>query len=253
MRRSVRFCLALPRCAIGAFWFAVAMKVAKFVMSSATLDTSIRSEPHHLRRDRLRRRLQHRRGDRVHRVPEPPVVQRRGRDLREPVRRGGLPPVGERLPSSTARPAGSAPPAPGRSPRTAAARPAAAPAAASIVATTPRSSHHAPGRGDVAERQVPGPLGQHRRLPGVQQRLDLGRGPQVALGDHLRLAVHPRHLPQVPVRAPPNFFGYRLAMTIGHTPGTEHNQVPDERVTRGNAGRMSAARPARTLNLGNSG
>ena len=35
-RRSVRFCLALPRCAIGALPLPVSMKVAKFVMSSAT-------------------------------------------------------------------------------------------------------------------------------------------------------------------------------------------------------------------------
>jgi len=39
-RRSPRFCLALPRCASGARPFAVAMKVAQFVMSSATDDTS---------------------------------------------------------------------------------------------------------------------------------------------------------------------------------------------------------------------
>ena len=32
---------------------------------------------------------------RVHRVPEPAVIQRRGRDLGEPVRRGGAPPVRE--------------------------------------------------------------------------------------------------------------------------------------------------------------
>ena len=36
----MRFCFALPRCAIGARPFPVAMNVAKFVMSSATLDTS---------------------------------------------------------------------------------------------------------------------------------------------------------------------------------------------------------------------
>ena len=39
-RRSARFCLALPRCAIGALPFAVSMKVAKLVMSSATEETS---------------------------------------------------------------------------------------------------------------------------------------------------------------------------------------------------------------------
>lgn len=39
-RRSLRFCFALPRCAIGAFAFAVVMKVAKLVMSSATEETS---------------------------------------------------------------------------------------------------------------------------------------------------------------------------------------------------------------------
>ena len=35
-RRSARFCLALPRCAIGALALPVSMNVAKFVMSSAT-------------------------------------------------------------------------------------------------------------------------------------------------------------------------------------------------------------------------
>src|SRR5271169_626593 len=39
-RRSLRFCLALPRCAMGALPFAVSMNVAKLVMSSATEDTS---------------------------------------------------------------------------------------------------------------------------------------------------------------------------------------------------------------------
>ncbi len=39
-RRSVRFCLALPRCAIGALPLPVSMKVAKLVMSSATELTS---------------------------------------------------------------------------------------------------------------------------------------------------------------------------------------------------------------------
>ena len=35
-RRSVRFCFALPRCAIGALSLPVSMKVAKLVMSRAT-------------------------------------------------------------------------------------------------------------------------------------------------------------------------------------------------------------------------
>jgi hypothetical protein len=39
-RRSERFCLALPRCAIGALPLPVSMKVAKFVMSSATDEQS---------------------------------------------------------------------------------------------------------------------------------------------------------------------------------------------------------------------
>jgi hypothetical protein len=50
--------------------------------------------------------------------------------------------------------------------------------------------------------QVPGPFGQHRSLPGVQQRLDLRGGAQIPFGHHLRRAVDPGHLPQVPVRPP---------------------------------------------------
>jgi hypothetical protein len=50
---------------------------------------------------------------------------------------------------------------------------------------------------DTANGRAP-----HRLLAGVQQRPDVGRGTQVPLGDHLRLAVHPAHLAQVPVRLP---------------------------------------------------
>jgi hypothetical protein len=39
-RRSVRFCLACPRWAIGAAWLVESMKVAKWVMSSASADRS---------------------------------------------------------------------------------------------------------------------------------------------------------------------------------------------------------------------
>ena len=44
------------------------------------------------------------------------------------------------------------------------------------------------------------------------RRGDLRGGAQVPLGDHLRLAVHAGHLPQVPVRLAAIFFGYRLAI-----------------------------------------
>jgi hypothetical protein len=40
IRRSDRFCLALPRCAIGALSLPVSMKVAKLVMSRATEEMS---------------------------------------------------------------------------------------------------------------------------------------------------------------------------------------------------------------------
>src|SRR5664280_2688026 len=74
-----------------------------------------------------------------------------------------------------------------------------------------------PGRRDTAEAQVPGPLGHRRTLAGIQQRLDIGPRTQVTLRDHLRLAVHPRHLAQVPVRLPADHLLVQTRHTLGHT------------------------------------
>jgi len=88
-RRSDRFCFALPRWAIGA---AVLPRVDEGgeVGHVQGHRAGVQPEPlGHGQRQLLLDSGQ--RVDRhgVHRVPEPPVVQRRGRDLGEPVRRGG--------------------------------------------------------------------------------------------------------------------------------------------------------------------
>ena len=58
----------------------------------------------------------------------------------------------------------------------------AAPASSSMMAATPRSASSPHARGHRPEVQVPGPLGQHLLLAGVQQRLHLSRGPDIPLG-----------------------------------------------------------------------
>ncbi len=156
---------------------------------------------HDRHRDRAAGLLQLLRGDRVHRVPEPAVIQRRSGDLREPVRRGGLPPVREgglgarrdqpvQRRQHQVRAGGQR--LPGR----------ARPGRCVDHGSNPEVFHDAPGCGDAPKRQVPGPLRQHGGLPGIQQRLDVSRGAHVPLGDHLGPAVHAGHLPQVPVRLP---------------------------------------------------
>jgi hypothetical protein len=137
--------------------------------------------------------------ERVHRVPEPPVVQRGDADLGEPVRRGRAPPLGEatfgtRVDDPVQR----------RQPKVGAHRQR-QPGRAGPDGGVDERGHlqvvqQTPHRGHRPELQVPGPLGQHRLLAGIEQRLDLGCGAHVPLGDHLRFAVHPAHLAQVPVR-----------------------------------------------------
>src|ERR1019366_906337 len=47
--------------------------------------------------------------------------------------------------------------------------------------------------------------------------LDIGGRTQVALRDHLRLAVDPRHLAQIPVRPPADHLLVQTCHTLGHT------------------------------------
>ena len=140
-------------------------------------------------------------GDGVHRVPEPAVIQRGGADLGEPVRRGGPPPVrelrfrarGDQPVQRRQRQVG-----PGGQRLPGRARPRC------LVDDRDHAEllKHAPGRGHVPERQVPGPLWQHGCLAALHRGGDLRGGAQVPFGDHFRLAVHAGHLPQVPVRLP---------------------------------------------------
>ena len=140
-------------------------------------------------------------GDRVHRIPEPAMIQRTRHDLGEPVGRGGLPPVGERRFR-----AGGDDPVEGaqRQVGTDTHRDARRLSTGHLVhdADHVQTPHCPPHRGHIPERQVPGSLRQGGRVPARHRRGDIGRRPQIPLGDHLGLAVHPGHLPQIPVRLP---------------------------------------------------
>jgi len=139
--------------------------------------------------------------DGMHGVPELAVVQHRGTDLGEPVRgRGAPPPLEPELGARVDQPAQ-------RGQRQVGAHRRAGVAAPGPDHLVNQRDHaeaikHPPGGGDVAECEVSGPLGCDRGLLGVERGLDIGGRPEVALGDHLGLAVHPGHLPQVPVRLP---------------------------------------------------
>ncbi len=156
------------------------------------------NDPH---RDRAADCFQLFQGDGVHRFPEPPVIQGAGRDLGEPVRGGGLPPVRERrLGTRRNEPVQ-------RRQRQVGARGQRRPGRAGAGHLVddrgdPQVLQHSPGRGHVPERQVPGPLRQRSRLGAFHRRGDVGGGAQVAFGDHLRPAVDAGHLAQVPVRLP---------------------------------------------------
>jgi hypothetical protein len=136
---------------------------------------------------------------RVHRVPELAVIQHPSRDLGESVGGGGAPPVGERQLRTRRHH-----PIQGRQ------RHIGADTGARIRTARPdhrvndtghiQPIQQSPHRSHVPERQVTGPLRQHLPLPSIQQRLDLRHTAQIPLRGQLRLATHPRHLTQVPVR-----------------------------------------------------
>ena len=169
---------------------------------------------------------QGRQGHRVHRVPEPAVIQRRGADLGEPVRRRGAPPVREPpLGAGIHHPVQ-------RGQRQVGARRQRQPGRGGPGLLVDDRGHaqigqQPPRRGHRPEVQVPGPLGQHPLLAGIQQRLHLGRGAHVPLGDHFRLAVHPAHLAQVPVRPAADHLLVQTRHNLGHRPYRSCSQVPE--------------------------
>ena len=196
-RRSERFCFALPRCATGALPFAVSMKVAKLVMSSATDE---QSSP---MRSTIRSAIvaagpvQFLQRDGVHRVPEPAVVQHRRGDLRE---RGAAVVAHQSANPSlehgatTRFSAASARYVPVLAPASA----RRAPQAPSMMPATPRSSSTphaaaaAPKSRCCTRSGSPSPPAAHRRG-------QLLRGAQVLLRDDPGLAVHAGGLHQVVV------------------------------------------------------
>ncbi len=151
----------------------------------------------------------------MHRVPESAVVQHRGAHLNEPIGGGGAPPFLE-----TAFRAGIHQPVQ-RGQRQVGAHRGAGIRPTRTDHRIDRLDHTQPGQdapsgGHVPKRQMPGPLRHDRRLPGLQQRSDLSRRPQIPLRDHLGLALHPRHLPQVPVRLPADHLLVQARHTFGH-------------------------------------
>src|ERR1039458_8457675 len=68
----------------------------------------------------------------------------------------------------------------------------------------------------VAHLEMPGAFG-HPHGP-VHGRLNIGRLAQVTLGDHLRFAAHPGHLPQVVVRLPADHLMHDRSHTLCTTP-----------------------------------
>ena len=191
IRRSARFCLEWPRWAIGARSFAEAIQVAKLVMSSTSPDRSTPKELDHVGDDAAFGLGQLLVAYRPHRVPKAPVVERRGRHV-QPAVGGGLgPPVRKaELGTGVAGPVegGQGDVGPHRRPGVGAAWPD------DIVDHLGHLQplEHFPNRGDVAEGQVTGAVGHHRR-PG-DGRLDVGGFAQVALGDDLGLAPYSGHL-----------------------------------------------------------
>jgi hypothetical protein len=80
----------------------------------------------------------------------------------------------------------------------------------------PEAFQDRPHRGQVPEGEMTAAFG-HRHRP-VHGRLDIGRLAQVTLGDHLRLAAHPGHLPQVVVRLPAHGLVHDGCHTLCTTP-----------------------------------
>ena len=223
------FLLALPRCAIEALPLAWHERgeVGHVQRHRGAVHPGCLHDP---RRDRAGDLLQLLQRHSVHRVPEPAVVQHRSRDLGEPVCGGGLPPVreaglgarGDQPVQRRQRQVRPRPRARVRPPRP-----------GDLVDDRGHAQvlQHSPGRGHVPERQMPGPLGQHRGLAGIQQRLDVGRRAQVPLRHQLGLAINPAHLAQVQYGFPPTTFLYRLATTLGHRTSGRRKQAdtPDHR------------------------
>ena len=153
---------------------------------------------HDLHRDRAGDLLQLLQGDVVHRVPEPPVIQRGGGDLGEPVRSGRFPPVREpglgargdqpvQRSQHQVRAGGQRLPGRGR------------PGGLVDDRRHAEILQHAPRRGDGAELLMPGPVRQAQPAAAHRGRQLIG-GPQVLLRDDPGLAVYPGGFHQVVVR-----------------------------------------------------
>ncbi len=161
--------------------------------------------------------------ERVHRVPEPAVVQRRGRDSHPPVRRGRGPPFAEgelRAGRDDAVQRHQRQVGTHRDARVGAPRP-------DRLVDDPghvQALQHRPHRRDVTEGQVLRP----RRGTGsaVERGGDVLGPAQIPLRDDLRLPLHPRRLAQVVVGLPVDLLPKHTHHTLGHTPSRQCNPVP---------------------------
>src|SRR5680860_623064 len=79
----------------------------------------------------------------------------------------------------------------------------------------------------VSERYLGTAAEVEALLAGIEQRLNLARGAQIPLGDHLGFAVHPAHLAQVPVRPAMDHLLVQTRHTLGHRPFRHHDQAPE--------------------------
>ena len=151
----MRFCLALPRWAIGAWSLPESMKVAKLVMSSTSPD---RSRPNSVTIAPRRRVSISPRSASTEARPSRPRTgdgpARPPASLTTAVPAVVCPPVGEAAAWSTAPPPGSRRPAPGRCPPTRPRPPVAARPRRRSPATSSRCQHR-PHRGQVPEPLVP--------------------------------------------------------------------------------------------------
>ena len=153
-------------------------------------------------------------GDRMHRIPEPMVIEHADGNLGEPVRGGGLPPGGD-LPFR----ARAGQPVQRGQHQVAAHRTgvgAARPDHLVDQAGHVQLGQHPPGGRDRPEVQMPALVRLDRPLPAVQKRRDLGDAAHVPLRDHGRLAGDAGRLAQVVVLAAV----YLLPVQEGHNLGS---------------------------------
>ncbi len=90
----------------------------------------------------------------------------------------------------------------------------------------PQAPEHLPHRSHIAEGEVAGAIGHHRRT--VDRCLDVGRLAQVALGDDPGLAAHPGRLDQVVVGVSADRLGDDGSHTLGNTPSGDKSRASDQ-------------------------